>query len=134
MKQRSKENWVFELEKNNQGALLAMSHPILLASSLFVGICLYLSLYCRRALKYLQPWCFLVRIRGFGLRLKKYFIVPIFEKAQIYKSQNTMKLKYISLCITFFKPKAFPLYLGRNGKDQRKQKQASHHVVVFIHL
>ena len=76
-----------------------MSYPILRASSLFVGICLYLLLYCHRALKYLQPWCFLVKIRGFGLRAKKYFIVPIIVEVEIYKSQNTMKLKYMSYAL-----------------------------------
>ena len=110
-----------------------MSYPILLASSLFVGICSYLSLYCRRPLKYLQPWCFLVRIRGFGLRAKKYFIVPIIVEVEIYKSEYN-EIEIHVLCITFFKPKAFALYPGRNGKGQRKQKQESHHVVVFIHL
>ena len=87
MKQGSKENCVFELEKSNEEALSSMSYLILLSQSLLVGICSYLLLYYRRALKYLQQCCFLVRIRGFRLRTKNILLFRF-----------SLKFKYINFC------------------------------------
>ena len=105
-----------------------MSYPFLLASSLFVGICSYSLLCCREAMKYLQQWWFLVRIRGFRLKAKTYFIVPIFKELQIYKSQDTMKIKYMSTVLPSSSQVLFPCITVETAKANASRNK---HVIIL---